>query len=71
MNGTYIGNLITTYIKDDVVAFKCNFNPDVHLVHWYIKSIKCGENGWNEEPYCPGIGYKIEPIFYAVNFCKQ
>ena len=51
MHGSYIGNVTTTYIKDDVVAFKCDFGPDN-----YIGSIECGENGWNDEPYCPEPG---------------
>ena len=48
LNGTYTKEVSFTYFIDDVVDYKCDFAPNN-----YIGSIKCGENGWNDEPSCP------------------
>ena len=48
MNGNYIDNLDSTYLRGDFLTFKCNFGPDN-----YIGSIECGENDWMQKPHCP------------------
>ena len=48
MNGSYIGSVTTSYLKGDIVTYKCNFGPDN-----YTGSIECGEKGWKDEPSCP------------------
>ena len=48
MNGNYIDNLDSTYLRGDFLTFKCNFGPDN-----YIGSIECGENDWIQKPHCP------------------
>ena len=48
MNGSYTGDVASSYFKGEVVYFRCDFAPDN-----YTDSIVCGENGWKKEPNCP------------------
>ena len=48
LNGSYTKEVASSYFIDDIIGYKCDFGPDN-----YTGSIKCGENGWNDEPNCP------------------